>query len=103
MVSRWGVVSSWHYHLTLSLPQTKLSLACLSQKYARRILKCAPLAIQATKQCAFQGLEYASVHEAMQAQQNKRFDKLERMMQSRDIREGLRAFMEKRKPHWQGG
>jgi len=74
----------------------------VARDYARRILKCAPLAIQATKQCALQGMEYASVQEAMQAQQEKRFDKLERMMQSRDIREGLRAFMEKRKPHWQG-
>jgi crotonobetainyl-CoA hydratase len=74
----------------------------VARDYARRILKCAPLAIQATKQGALQGLQYANVQEAMQAQQDNRFDRLETMMHSEDIREGLNAFMEKRKPQWQG-
>lgn len=69
---------------------------------AGRILKCAPLAIQASKQCALQGLEYTSVREAMQAQHDGKFDKLDAMMNSEDIREGLQAFMEKRRPAWHG-
>jgi len=74
----------------------------VARDFARRILKCAPLAVQATKQCALQGMQYADVQQAMLAQQEKRFVRLEAMMQSEDIREGLNAFMEKRKPQWQG-
>ena len=77
-------------------------LMATARNYARKILKCAPLAIQATKHCALQGLKYASVEEAMAAQLEHRFGKLEAMMHSEDIREGLRAFMEKRKPQWLG-
>jgi len=74
----------------------------VARDYARRILKCAPLAVQASKQCALQGLEYASVREAMQAQYHDKFDLLDVMMKGEDIREGLTAFMEKRKPVWKG-
>jgi crotonobetainyl-CoA hydratase len=64
----------------------------VARGYARRILKCAPLAVQASKQCALQGLEYASVREAMQAQHDGRFDRLDVMMKSQDIREGLQEY-----------
>lgn len=71
-----------------------------ARDYARRILKCAPLAIQASKQGAMEGLQYANVQQAMQAQLDKKFDAIETMMQSEDIHEGLQAFMDKRKPQW---
>ena len=73
-----------------------------ARNYARKILQCAPLAIRATKHCALQGLKYNSVEEVMAAQLDHRFDKLETMMHSEDIREGLQAFMDKRKPQWAG-
>ncbi len=73
-----------------------------ARDYARRILKCAPLAVQASKQCALQGLEYNSVRDAMQAQHAGKFDRLDAMIKGEDIREGLTAFMEKRKPVWKG-
>ncbi|MCP5092724.1 MAG: enoyl-CoA hydratase [Gammaproteobacteria bacterium] len=73
-----------------------------AREYARRILKCAPLAVQSSKQCALQGLEYNSVRDAMQAQHDGKFDRLDAMMKGEDIREGLTAFMEKRKPVWKG-
>jgi enoyl-CoA hydratase/carnithine racemase len=77
-------------------------LMATARKYAHKILKCAPLAIQATKHCALQGLNYSSVQTAMAAQLENEFEKLDTMMQSEDIREGLQAFMDKRKPQWKG-
>jgi enoyl-CoA hydratase/carnithine racemase len=91
--------------LSLGLVNEVVSASELSntaRNWARKILKCAPLAIQATKQCAREGLKYGSVQEAMAAQLDHRFDKLEAMMHSEDIREGLQAFMDKRKPTWKG-
>jgi len=73
-----------------------------ARAYARRILQCAPLAVQASKQCALQGLEYASVRKALQVQRDGKFERLNTMMKSEDIREGLTAFMEKREPVWKG-
>jgi crotonobetainyl-CoA hydratase len=73
-----------------------------ARAYARRILKCAPLAVRATKHCALHGLRYPGAGEAMAAQMAGHFEPLEAMYQSEDIREGLRAFMDKRKPEWRG-
>lgn len=72
-----------------------------ARAYAKRILKCSPLAIRATKQCALEGLKYPNVEQAMVAQQAYEFETLKTMMQSEDMQEGLRAFLEKRKPEWQ--
>jgi enoyl-CoA hydratase/carnithine racemase len=82
------------------VPQAEVM--AVAKNYARKILKCAPLAVQATKHCAIQGLKYASAEEAMAAQLAHKFESLESMLQSEDIREGLQAFMDKRKPVWKG-
>lgn len=68
---------------------------------ALKIIQCAPLAIQATKQAVMEGLNFASLDELQQAQKDGQFDRLETMFQSSDIKEGLTAFVEKRKPNWQ--
>ena len=73
-----------------------------AREYAQKILQCAPMAVQASKQCALEGLRHSSVGDAMRAQLDGRFDRLDAMMQGEDIREGLEAFMEKRKPVWKG-
>jgi len=48
-----------------------------------------------------EGLNTSNLDELQQAQKDGQFDRLEVMLQSRDIKEGLTAFMEKRKPQWQ--
>jgi enoyl-CoA hydratase/carnithine racemase len=45
-----------------------------------------------------QSLEMASLEAALRA----RYPAAERMLASADAREGQRAFLEKRKPRWQG-
>jgi crotonobetainyl-CoA hydratase len=77
-------------------------LMSAAHKLSHRIMRCAPLAVQATKQCVLGGLNYAGVPEAQAAQEAGEFECLEVMMKSEDIREGLNAFLEKRKPEWQG-
>ncbi|PLW69823.1 enoyl-CoA hydratase-related protein [Pseudohalioglobus lutimaris] len=73
-----------------------------AKKLAARILRCAPLAVQATKQCVLGGLNHAGVPAAQKAQENGAFPALQTMMESQDISEGLNAFLEKRRPKWKG-
>lgn len=61
------------------------------------ILRCAPLAVRATKEVAMRGLD-KPLHEAFAA----KYDWEERRRNSEDAQEGPRAFAEKRAPHWQG-
>jgi crotonobetainyl-CoA hydratase len=65
---------------------------------AQKILECAPLAVQASKQVMLQ-----SLHEPdLQASRKAQYDAAERMLASADALEGPLAFAEKRKPVWTG-
>ncbi|MEP4148815.1 MAG: enoyl-CoA hydratase-related protein [Halioglobus sp.] len=86
--------------VTEVVPQS--DLMATARKVAERIMRCAPLAVQATKQCVLEGLNFAGVPAAQQAQEAGEFDRLDVMLKSDDIREGLNAFMEKRRPEWRG-
>jgi enoyl-CoA hydratase/carnithine racemase len=66
-------------------------------EWVRDILRCAPLAVRATKEVAMQGLD-KPLPEAFAAE----YPWEERRRASADALEGPRAFAEKREPRWQG-
>ncbi len=66
--------------------------------WARDIVKNAPMAISATKQMMLRGLDHAALSDAFDAD----YPAYRAMLDSDDAREGTTAFLEKRKPKWQG-
>jgi enoyl-CoA hydratase/carnithine racemase len=68
------------------------------RKLAESIIEGAPLAVEASKQVMLQSLAMADLESALRA----RYPAAERMLASEDAKEGQRAFVEKRKPRWQG-
>jgi enoyl-CoA hydratase/carnithine racemase len=74
--------------------QQDLMEACFA--LASKILACAPLAIQASKQVMLQSLAIPDLEAAM----NARYEAVDRMMNSQDAIEGPLAFAQKRRPHW---
>ena len=73
-------------------------LMSAAEKWAAEILECAPLSVRASKQCALEGLNRASVAEAFNAE----YSILNQAQNSEDWVEGPKAFAEKRKPQWKG-
>jgi crotonobetainyl-CoA hydratase len=73
-------------------------LAAAARRWADAICACSPVSVRTTKRVALQGLEHASVREAMEA----RYDAIAELVKSADFVEGPRAFAEKRKPRWSG-
>lgn len=65
-----------------------------------RILANAPLAMQATKQCVQRGANL-TLAEAIAGQDTQVYPALEKMRASDDIKEGIGAFVGKRRPNWQ--
>lgn len=65
--------------------------------YVADILRCAPLAVRATKEASMRGLDYPLA----QAYYN-RYESEVKRLNSEDSQEGPRAFAEKRQPNWQG-
>lgn len=69
-------------------------------RWVNKLLKAAPLAVRATKQCIQRGdgQDLASI---MVAQESGEYPALELMRASQDILEGVTAFAAKRTPQWQ--
>ena len=68
-----------------------------AQHWAKRILKLAPLAVKASKQMAIQGFN-SPLEIAIEGQ----YSEFLKVLQSQDMIEGPRSFVEKRKPEWTG-
>lgn len=68
------------------------------RQMAAQIVEGAPLAIEASKRVMLESLALPDLRAALTA----KYPAAERMLASEDAREGQRAFVEKRKPRWQG-
>ena len=65
---------------------------------ASEILAGAPLSIRATKQMMQRGMDAPTLEAASRGE----YPLVERMLSSREVREGMAAFLEGRQPRWQG-
>lgn len=74
-------------------------LRVAAMRWASRIVECAPLAIRASKQVAYQSLDQPDFVTMMNPDT---YSAVRPMFESADAKEGPRAFMEKRKPLWRG-
>ncbi|GAA4700898.1 enoyl-CoA hydratase-related protein [Pseudonocardia yuanmonensis] len=72
-------------------------LAATADRWAAKIMACAPLAVQAAKDAALRGLDM-SLEQAL----GTRYEPIEAYAGTKDQLEGLAAFAEKRKPVWTG-
>jgi enoyl-CoA hydratase/carnithine racemase len=67
---------------------------------AQEIMTLSPMSIRASKQAVYRGLNEASVADALKNQNN--YPAVAAMYRSEDLREGPKAFAEKRAPQWKG-
>jgi len=74
------------------------SLQAEAEKLVNDLLTCSPLALRATKQMIFKGLDADTLKKAYQAE----YPEHDRMLAGEDAKEGISAFVEKRKPIWRG-
>ena len=72
--------------------------ACV-ERWCDSILKCAPLAVAASKQSVMRGLDEPGLEAAMRAQTS--YPAFANWGNSKDRHEGAAAFAEKRAPNWQ--
>ena len=70
----------------------------VARSWAEKVLECGPLALQATKHVALQGLSTPDIAVACRVE----YLPVPVMKSSEDYIEGPRAFSEKRKPNWLG-
>ena len=67
-----------------------------ARRWAALILECSPMAVRATKQAAYRGLDEPSLEQALRTV----YPSQRKNMESEDWVEGPKAFAEKRKPNW---
>ena len=94
---RLSAVDAYRYGLVNQVAPAGEVLTA-AKALAARIMRCAPVAVQATKQMAALALRSAPPDEAAREEVIART----RVMSSEDFKEGMAAFMERRKPVWLG-
>ncbi len=67
-----------------------------AKRWAEMVLECSPMAVRASKQSVYRGMDEPSLEAALRA----RYPAQEANMKSEDWVEGPKAFAEKRKPNW---
>jgi enoyl-CoA hydratase/carnithine racemase len=80
---------------------TRADLAATVDRWTADILRCSPVATQASKEVVYRGLAEPSLADAMRNQRD--YAGFRAWLESEDIREGPRAFAEKRSPNWSIG
>jgi crotonobetainyl-CoA hydratase len=80
------------------VPRGELSAAL--ERWCTQILRCAPLAIRASKETVMRGLDEVRLEDALRNQD--RYPAYATWKAAEDTREGPRAFAEKRPPVWRG-
>src|SRR6267378_2358419 len=80
---------------------TRAELAAAVERLTADILRCSPVATQASKEVVYRGLSEPSLADAMRNQ--RAYAGFRAWLESEDIREGPRAFAEKRSPNWSPG
>jgi len=68
-----------------------------AKRWAQAILECSPMAVRASKQAVYRGLDEATLEQAVRTV----YPAQQANLDSQDYIEGPRAFAEKRKPNWQ--
>lgn len=72
-------------------------LMAAADRWAKDIMRCAPLSVQSSKQCSMVGLGLSLDHAIM-----RNYPAQDEMRGSEDWIEGPKAFAEKRTPQWKG-
>ncbi len=71
-----------------------------ARRWARNIMELSPMSVRASKQAVYRGLTEPSVEVALKNQNS--YPAVAAMFRSDDLKEGPRAFAEKRAPQWKG-